>query len=285
MTISTKQMKSRDLSAKGFIYRVTNLVNGLVYIGLTTRTPDERWRGHQREAKRGSGSPLHKAIRFFGKTSFRVETLMEATVAELPELERSQIDFHKSDDPERGYNACRGGGLGGPTLGHEVEFGGKKFLSRKAFSDYVGVKYELVRKMFSEGKSPEEIAVIGRERTGTGSQLKKEIVVHGVKYPSVGEACKALGVARYNVNYRLRSGWSLEDAFNPEVFTKTTAPSAGAIEFDGVVYPSMTELAKKYGVTATTVNRRVNKLGWSLERALSSEKFTRKGVKNRSTQC
>jgi predicted GIY-YIG superfamily endonuclease len=285
MLLSEKTSMSRDLNARGFIYRITNLYDGKVYIGLTTRTPAERWRGHQRDAKRGRTSRLHQAIRLFGRELFLVENLKEATVAELPELERKEIKAHSSDNPELGYNACPGGGLGGPTFGHEVSLNGVRFVSRKTFADHLGLNYELVRKMFSEGKSPEEIAKEGKRRSGTGSQLCKAVVVNGVEYASVQVACDTLGVARANVNYRLRKGWSLDEAFSAVTFTRRTTLSAKPIEFNGVTYASLGEIAEEYGVPDTTLRRRVTSLGWTLDRAVSTEKFTRKGVKNRSKEA
>ena len=30
----------------GYIYKITNNINGKVYIGKTTKTVEERWKGH-----------------------------------------------------------------------------------------------------------------------------------------------------------------------------------------------------------------------------------------------
>jgi hypothetical protein len=220
---------SRDPQALGFIYRIKNVDNGMLYVGLTSNSVENRWKGHQREARYGSSAPLHQAIRKFGKAAFKIDTLIQATVAELPALERKAIHHYGSDDPLRGYNGCPGGGLGGPSLGHMVKYAGRKFVSRKAFADHLGLNYELVRKMFSEGKTPRQIALHGKQRSGTGSHCRKQVVVAGKTYSSIKEACEALGTNISKVNWRLRNGWSKEDAWNPANFTRSTSPNIGGV--------------------------------------------------------
>lgn len=52
-----------------FIYKITNLVNGKVYIGKTEETIEKRFRQHLSESNkdRCKNRPLYRAIRKYGK--------------------------------------------------------------------------------------------------------------------------------------------------------------------------------------------------------------------------
>lgn len=94
----------------GIIYKITNIKNGKIYIGQTTRTIEERWYHHiyyslQNENK----TRLGRAIRKYGKDSFTIERV-EAT----DNLDEREIHFIKLfDSVKKGYN-IKIGGDGGP---------------------------------------------------------------------------------------------------------------------------------------------------------------------------
>lgn len=88
------------------IYKVTNLINGKLYIGQTVRTLDERKEEHFRKRK----SILSQAIRKYGKENFVFEVIDTAeTVEGLNEKEIQWITFYNCLTPY-GYNQCEGGG-------------------------------------------------------------------------------------------------------------------------------------------------------------------------------
>lgn len=95
------------------IYRLTNTVNGKVYIGKTEGTLSSRINGHLRAVKEGSRTVLHQAIRKHGLQSFKQEVICSARTAEhLSELERHFIAEHDCcilDGRNKGYNMTRGG--------------------------------------------------------------------------------------------------------------------------------------------------------------------------------
>lgn len=93
----------------GYIYKITNKINGKVYVGKTTRTVQERWEEHLREYRRErcENRPLYRAIRKYGTNAFAVETLEEVGLENLSERETYWIEyFHTYSD---GYNATMGG--------------------------------------------------------------------------------------------------------------------------------------------------------------------------------
>lgn len=94
----------------GYIYKVTNTVNGKVYIGQTSRDVHTRWCEHLHDTaskKDLSRFVFHRAIHKYGADSFRVETIEECDVADLDERERYWIKYYNSY--EKGYNSDFGG--------------------------------------------------------------------------------------------------------------------------------------------------------------------------------
>lgn len=69
----------------GVIYKITNLINDKVYIGMTIYTSRNRWSEHIKESKNqlspGYNYLLHKAIRKYGEENFKIEDV-EVTIDE-----------------------------------------------------------------------------------------------------------------------------------------------------------------------------------------------------------
>lgn len=57
-----------------YCYKVTNQVNGKIYIGFATN-PKTRWRNHKRDADKGRGYVFHAAIRKHGWDNFAFEVI------------------------------------------------------------------------------------------------------------------------------------------------------------------------------------------------------------------
>ena len=93
------------------IYRITNQVNGKVYIGKTTLTAQARWKRHVFLARFERGCPyLGAAIRAHGIEGFKVDVLYHAKTAhELNMMERFFIVLHQSHLRDNGYNLTLGG--------------------------------------------------------------------------------------------------------------------------------------------------------------------------------
>lgn len=104
------------------IYKITNDVNGKVYIGQTTRTLEARLQSHFDSAKKPELQHIkfYRAINKYGAEHFRIEQIDSAYNQEdLDEKEKYWIQFHNSID--LGYNTALGGEGGNTYKGIETE--------------------------------------------------------------------------------------------------------------------------------------------------------------------
>lgn len=98
----------------GFIYKVTNKVNGKVYIGQTIQSIKDRWYRHCGKSglsKAEMNTHFKRAILKYGKESFNIEILEEVDSSKLDEREKYYIKLY--DSYNSGYNSTMGGQNGG----------------------------------------------------------------------------------------------------------------------------------------------------------------------------
>ena len=94
---------------RGFIYKITNKINGKSYIGQTIQDVKERF--YQHCATKCSQAILnmviHKAINKYGKSNFTIEVIEEIESTNLNDRERYWIKYY--DSYNNGYNSTEGG--------------------------------------------------------------------------------------------------------------------------------------------------------------------------------
>lgn len=94
---------------RGFIYKITNTINGKYYIGQTIQNVKERFYQHcaTKCSKAVSNMAIHRAIKKYGKSNFTVEVIEEIDSANLNDRERYWIKYYNSYN--NGYNSTKGG--------------------------------------------------------------------------------------------------------------------------------------------------------------------------------
>lgn len=98
-----------------YLYKITNLINGKLYIGVTAH-PDKRERQHLYEKpKKGKVSLIKNAAMKYGAENFKFEIICVGQQEYIYDLERKAIDLY--DTINCGYNLTPGG-LGG--LGKKI---------------------------------------------------------------------------------------------------------------------------------------------------------------------
>jgi len=103
-------MSKNKKEFKGVVYKATNNVNGLIYIGATTGSLNSRKRDHELKANRNVGSIFQNAVATFKPEAFKYEQIDTAnSINELAEKEKKYII--KFNSKENGYNIDSGGGF------------------------------------------------------------------------------------------------------------------------------------------------------------------------------
>lgn len=94
-----------------FIYKITNKVNGKIYIGqVYNKSVQDRFKRHIKEANPNHHIVLDRAIYKYGKENFVCEQIDSAnSLEELNQKEKYWIKFYNSTDKNIGYNLTEGG--------------------------------------------------------------------------------------------------------------------------------------------------------------------------------
>jgi len=91
------------------IYKITNNVNGKIYIGQTKKALSQRIAEHIKGNAKGNKTPVHRALNKYGLESFTISVIDEADTKEiLNEKEIYWIKFLNCKIPN-GYNIADGG--------------------------------------------------------------------------------------------------------------------------------------------------------------------------------
>lgn len=88
------------------IYKITNLINGHIYIGQSIDI-ERRWYNHKHRHIHSKNSPLYQAFRKYGINNFQFEIIEECDISLLNEKEIYWIRYYNSF--KNGYNATIGG--------------------------------------------------------------------------------------------------------------------------------------------------------------------------------
>lgn len=100
------------------VYFAYNNTNGKAYVGMTKNGVRRRFKKHFNDARKGSNTHFHRAIRKYGEASFTVMTVWKGDSAdEMQQVEKNYISGMKTMDPDRGYNMTEGGDGGATTTG------------------------------------------------------------------------------------------------------------------------------------------------------------------------
>lgn len=95
----------------GHIYKITNLINGKIYIGQTIQSIKDRWYRHVGNSKwisqHEANMTIKRAIRKYGKENFKLELIENCKRENLNDREKYWISYY--DSYHTGYNNTLGG--------------------------------------------------------------------------------------------------------------------------------------------------------------------------------
>lgn len=174
---------------QGIIYKITNKINGKVYIGQTVQGLTARLYQHRYAAfVKKSKYPLYNALRKYGESGFTYEIVRYVNKAELNSYEWYYIKMFNSTDSSVGYNATEGGNS---SISKLPEIRKKISLARKGQPNkYKGVprtdrfkkgskRSEWERKLVSEGLKKNILfidKITGIQRVFKGSEELAEFL-------------------------------------------------------------------------------------------------------------
>lgn len=148
-----------------------------------------------------------------------------------------------------------------------VTCNGQQFCSIKALCDHYGLDRGKVTRRLGQGWTPEQaVGICERRKKGSTG---KPIEINGVRYDSLVDASKALGLKPTTIAGRVAMGYSAEDALSGNL-TGLSGNRAKPIEFKGKTYSSRDALCALHGETWRNVGRRIAR-GWTMEQALGLE--------------
>ena len=92
-----------------YIYKITNDINGKIYIGKTMNSIEKRWKEHcnDYQKKRYEKRPLYSAMNKYGLKHFHIEQIEKCNDKDINEREKYWIEYYGSF--KNGYNATTGG--------------------------------------------------------------------------------------------------------------------------------------------------------------------------------
>ncbi len=108
----------------GYLYRITNSVNGMQYIGVS-KHPAKRFKKHCTKPSTHRKSLLGNAIQKYGSDKFALDVLVQSTMEYCFDLEIKAIEALETRTPS-GYNITAGGEGFAGFFGEDHHLYGKK---------------------------------------------------------------------------------------------------------------------------------------------------------------
>ena len=190
----------------GLIYKITNQINGKIYIGQTIGTLSKRWREHCFEASNGAKTYyLYQAMRKYGIENFNIEQIEQCSNDLLNEREIYWITKYNSY--EKGYNLTPGGN-GADTSKHSEIFKlWDQGFGIKTISEKIGYDRNTITKILSGYENYTIQESNKRAHTNTGKSLGKSVLQLNkntnevvAEYESLAQAVRATGVNHANIS-------------------------------------------------------------------------------------
>ena len=242
---------------KVYIYRVTNMVNGKVYIGQT-RNLSRRWGDHKRA---GCDFHFHRAIRKHGAENFKFEVIDECLSSHEADLQ--EVYFIKescSHRSEYGYNKT----LGGTSI---VGFSDESIAARRGREVSLETRKKLAEASRGFRHSEETKDLLRKKATGrkVTEETKRKLAESG------------LGRKQSEETRRKKSAALKGRKFSPETIERLRAASLKRPPHTDlmIVHPSdrvkivellrtgvpMRSLARDFGCSLSTIQRIKKKAG------------------------
>ena len=198
------------------IYKITNKINGKVYIGQSTNI-EKRWQDHKNDWKYNKTKLLYKAFEKYGLDNFTFEVLEECCVEELNSKEIDYIKQFRSycGWGNNGYNMTLGGeGAKGIILTEERKQHLSKLAKERNWTGENNPNYNnhalagenhfnYGKHLSNETKNKISQSHKGIHKGGKNTQAKR-VCCEGVLFDCIKDCAEY-----YEVNYSTMKSWLL----------------------------------------------------------------------------
>jgi len=211
---------------KYYIYKITNSINGKIYIGKT-KDVKNRWAKHIAMARKKVNRYLYDAMNCYGYDNFTIEVIEECDSASVDERERYYICLYDTTNKANGYNMTLGGEGGNTWIfnpnkeetGRKISIAnsGKKRTEESRYNMRIGCRNrpqmsDETKKKISD--SIKKFYIEHPEARGKNNHMRGK---SGDKHPFYGKHHKDESKKKLS---EARAGKRYEDVFDDETCNK-----------------------------------------------------------------
>lgn len=174
-----------------YIYLISNDINNKLYVGKTVSTIDIRYNKHISEAfTQHSNYAIHRAMRKYGISHFKVTEIENCSLEEVSERERYWIKHY--DSYNNGYNETQGG-EGNLKYDYEIIYSlFASGMTQKEIAQKLGCeKHTITRALKNFGVTSEQ-----RQKGKYGNSKKIVVKVDLLTNQILQEHCSATDAAK-----------------------------------------------------------------------------------------
>jgi len=235
----------------GVVYRITNKLNGMEYIGSTTDI-NKRKRQHFSVDKKHSKKPLYTDMRKDGVENFNFEILEKfESLKAMLDKEEYLIRTKKTRFPN-GYNLTNGGESGHHKTAVTIK---KKFYpsAREACLAF-DVSYESTQQYKRKHKLTWQEAIL--------QKIDKKIFINGRAFGSISAVCKHYHLSQDTVKKRMDQELTIEEAINLPRYIRS-------VLINDVRYRSIAAACKELKLKEPSVRYRIREHKETPEQSIS----------------
>lgn len=249
---------------KYYLYKITNRVNGKMYIGITRNLRLRKWQ-HFNHRHPDTMSVIKHAIDKYGKSNFEFEVICIGTCEYIKNLEVAAISLYNTLTPT-GYNVSRGGEGGNVR---EVKYRtddrpyyvtGFWFPNLRTAVKKTGIDGRTIRRWYQSGKIGDVVLSFTRN-------YSQPLYVAGFWFPSTKVASEKLVMKSSTIRQRISRG-TLEQNLPEKKYRKgENHPFKGkkgglcinskACIIEGEQYSSLTEAVTITGYSESFIRKRM----------------------------
>jgi group I intron endonuclease len=232
-----------------FIYKITNLINGKMYIGQTTNLK-QRWNVHKCITPKTSNNQLYKDIKKYGIDNFKIKKI--STSKTQKKAHKKEMHFIKK------YNTIS-------PYGYNLSIGGKGANGYKYTKKQKIEHSDRMTKVYNtkEGKALQKQRALLQNKPEVKQKTKNKLKL--LRSTPEYRKEKSIEQKRVWANPELRKRhseiikktWTEKRKKELKERMKENHPNAKKVKINGKIYKSISQAAKELKVQPKTITKRI----------------------------